>query len=894
MKIFIKTAIFIFLALSALTAHAATSRTIHGWAWSDNIGWISMDNNNCDGTNCTKSVYDYGVDSNPSTGLLYGYAWSDNIGWISFNPADLTGCPSGTCSATIANNKLTGWARALAVSSADDTNCPAKDPDNDGCWDGWISFSGTNPNYGVTIGSASNNKKPFSGYAWGSDVVGWVDMSKVYMDDNVPKVTIDAHFYKPNSGNNVDPIIGSTLIKPNYSSVAIVWSATGATSCAPNSYQSLTKKSAPFTKSTATAGTETNGDKGFILPDTTSFSITCVNSSNNTKATATVVVNVLYASLSATPSGIKYGMTSNLHWQSNGGLCVALSSSYPDDASWTDTLWTGGATLSPTKDGYQDTSVLNPTPQRPSGYDYTYTLKCYNDATKKFFVTDTAVVHVSDVIISGATVTLTADPTYVNSGKTSKLSWSVANAASGTCVATSSGSNGGTDNTWNNLSDSVLNVASGTQSTDALTEDMTYTLSCDDSQGITATATATVSITGLTLSVTPSIIDKNNLSNVSVSWSNTDTSKYSCTRRPKANSTYLSSGAVNGDTVSDSPTVYTLYSYTCTNKSTGKPETVTAPLYVASLTPTQSIVAMDASNTSPSGTMTLDIPNGDNTISCIPGWKSEPKFSYDGTAKILSFTFFNKWTQMVITPTVTCQRFNENGATDPDTVLLNTVLDIISLDVNPKQPIEKNTNVDLTWTTSAGVASCTGSGTGWSGSKTPVSSQTDTVSVGATTTFSLACTDANGKSATANALVNVNKPGFALLPRNQSIKVVNGTGTANVTANPLYGFSNSIPITLAADTSIGGCGTLTKYKCIPSGITVKVVSSNPPNPASIYATSISNSVSLTFTTDPMNPVTLDPNQVYRFWITGSATNATDDTISVDVNGKNFKPIYKQF
>ena len=50
-------------------------------------------------------------------------------------------------------------------------------------WDGWIELSGANHatgdttgNGGVTLNTSTNQ---FSGYAWGSDVVGWVDMSGV-------------------------------------------------------------------------------------------------------------------------------------------------------------------------------------------------------------------------------------------------------------------------------------------------------------------------------------------------------------------------------------------------------------------------------------------------------------------------------------------------------------------------------------------------------------------------------------------------------------------------------------------------------------------------------------------------------------------------------------------
>jgi hypothetical protein len=117
---------------------------LSGYAWSDNIGWVSFDGVKVE------------VNNN-----LSGYAWSDNIGWVSFNEA--TGCPTSPCQPKIEANKIVGWAKALSA-------------DNKG-WDGWISLgtqTGDSISYGPTL---SGNT--FSGFAWGSDVVGWLDFSQV-------------------------------------------------------------------------------------------------------------------------------------------------------------------------------------------------------------------------------------------------------------------------------------------------------------------------------------------------------------------------------------------------------------------------------------------------------------------------------------------------------------------------------------------------------------------------------------------------------------------------------------------------------------------------------------------------------------------------------------------
>lgn len=148
-------------AFKASEVRADASSNVSGFVWSENIGWMSL-NSTSDG-----SAMSYGVNISPltGTGTFSGKAWSENIGWVSFDSADLSGCPSGACSAQVnwSTGAVTGWARVLA---------------NGGGWDGWIKLSDdTNSNWsgkGVKIDTATGK---FSGYAWGSDVVGWIDFA---------------------------------------------------------------------------------------------------------------------------------------------------------------------------------------------------------------------------------------------------------------------------------------------------------------------------------------------------------------------------------------------------------------------------------------------------------------------------------------------------------------------------------------------------------------------------------------------------------------------------------------------------------------------------------------------------------------------------------------------
>ncbi len=136
---------------------ASASDNVSGWAWSENIGWISFNSTNQEGG----TSYGVKVEGN---GNLSGFAWSENIGWISFN--ENSGCPSNPCKAKFAKSsgEVSGWARACAGTINGDCTGASR---SDG-WDGWIRLRGTN--YGVSVAGCQWN-----GYAWGSDVMGWIN-----------------------------------------------------------------------------------------------------------------------------------------------------------------------------------------------------------------------------------------------------------------------------------------------------------------------------------------------------------------------------------------------------------------------------------------------------------------------------------------------------------------------------------------------------------------------------------------------------------------------------------------------------------------------------------------------------------------------------------------------
>ncbi|NQU82597.1 MAG: hypothetical protein HQ539_01485 [Parcubacteria group bacterium] len=135
---------------------AESSDNVSGFAWSETIGWISMNcrNQELQGPRCKNSGYGVHIEDN---GSFTGYAWNENIGWINFAPAGpYPQNPQQSVQVDVETGVLSGWARALSYG---------------GGWDGWISMSGTSPNYGVVINRDTGD---FSGWAWGSVVVGWI------------------------------------------------------------------------------------------------------------------------------------------------------------------------------------------------------------------------------------------------------------------------------------------------------------------------------------------------------------------------------------------------------------------------------------------------------------------------------------------------------------------------------------------------------------------------------------------------------------------------------------------------------------------------------------------------------------------------------------------------
>ena len=133
---------------------------LEGYAWSENLGWISFNCINDD--SCATSNFNvYASGSN-----LNGYAWSENFGWLSFNP-DMSYHPDAPqesakidTDGTVCGEagRACGWARFCSATVNSD--CASENIAGD--WNGWINLGPEVGNY-VTFNELSGD---FSGSAW--------------------------------------------------------------------------------------------------------------------------------------------------------------------------------------------------------------------------------------------------------------------------------------------------------------------------------------------------------------------------------------------------------------------------------------------------------------------------------------------------------------------------------------------------------------------------------------------------------------------------------------------------------------------------------------------------------------------------------------------------------
>lgn len=276
--------IAVFVCVKIVKVEAATSNNMYGYAWSSNIGWVKLNDceNPADDSTCTPAS-GYGVNVLAvAPGTISGYAWSSNLGWITFNSAGcpttaVPGCVAGARADWAAPNSdgsvnIKGWARACSVYA---TGCSgaAASAASLGTWDGYIALDSANAG-GTASGSWGwkiNADHTIAGYAWGSEVIGWLKgiTAKVYIGG--PTAAIKA--------------VPASVLKGGASNLTVTaTNIDGATSCTIAGVNGLVM---------AQSGATWTGIVKVYPIQTTDYTVTCKKGTQSAKASTTVIVTTI-------------------------------------------------------------------------------------------------------------------------------------------------------------------------------------------------------------------------------------------------------------------------------------------------------------------------------------------------------------------------------------------------------------------------------------------------------------------------------------------------------------------------------------------------------------------------------------------------------------------------
>lgn len=433
---------------------ASAGQNVSGWAWGESempdgtaggAGWISF--------NCTSAPYgcgiDYGVNIDLATGIMTGSAWSENYGWIKFD----AGCPagaSGVCGAKLdlATNKLMGWAKVLSGDDVDDG------------FDGWISLNSLNDHnfvtglvqtspfvYGITFAPFTG---VLSGYAWGSDVTGWIQFTDVNVD--IDALGGDLNFVPTVS------VLGSITGLPNTitvpgGSVVLNWNSTSGTvydHCTPTSMPVNASWNSTIINATASnlpplapAFKYKAGITLPVLPGSNVFTLQCFPVDGGAPVTREAVVMVvpgalpplnLYIAGTTNTTGSVYSPYKiDLSWKSdapNFNTAIACHGTRTNAGGVVLSEWDLDAEAVPTVPGTYYTEYGMDVPTDPTYFKITCT-------SLTGFPVDSNLVTINRLLVDegdGPTVSFSGSCTQSTSGLDPYVSWSSSDAIS--CDAT--------------------------------------------------------------------------------------------------------------------------------------------------------------------------------------------------------------------------------------------------------------------------------------------------------------------------------------------------------------------------------------------------------------------------------------------------------------------------
>jgi hypothetical protein len=321
------------------------------------------------------------------------------------------------------------------------------------------------------------------------------------------------------------------------------------------------------------------------------------------------------------------------------------------------------------------------------------------------------------------TASVSATASAVASGAATTLTWSSTNATS--CMAS-----GGWSGTL---------ATSGSQSTGALTQSTTYSLSCTGPSGTSSIASVTVNIIPTaTLAADPTSVLSGGTS--MLTWSSTDAT--SC----QAGGAWSGTLATTGTQPTAALTTDSVFTITCTGPG-GNSAAATASVSVVPL-PTVNLTATPMSIAQGAAAMLTWSSTNATACTASGGWSgSLPASGTQSTGALASSTTYS----------LTC---TGPGGSSGITSTLVTVSPPASAALTAAPlTVALGGSSQLTWT-STNATSCMASG-GWSGSL-PASGSQSTGALNANTAFSLICSGPGGSSALATVSIAIAAPTVSL------------------------------------------------------------------------------------------------------------------------------------
>ncbi len=495
----------------------------------------------------------------------------------------------------------------------------------------------------------------------------------------------------------------------------LTWNATNATSCSASGGWAGNK---PLSGSETTAA----------ITATTTFTLTCTNASGSSSSGAIVTLQTTTPAptltFSANPTSVNSGGSSTLTWSStNATGCTA-------SGGWSGSRQTSGS--------QQITNITATT---------TYTLVCAGAGGNS--PTRNATVTVNGTPPPAPTLTFTANPTAVNAGGSSTLTWTTTNATG--CTA----SNG-----W-----SGARAAAGNQTINGIMATTTYTLQCTGAGGnVTRSATVTVNPTPapaptVDLNASPTNVAVNG--NSTLSW--TSTNATSCT----ASGAWTGSKQVQGSESTGALTNSATYTLTCTGAGGSASDSATV-----TVVPGGGGGGGDGNGDSGGGALSWLTLAFLTLFAILRGTAMKAR---KGLFAVQGFAIFRSASAVSLAACALvlagCGEGDDEG--DGTTVPVPT----LSFNANPTS-VAMGGSTQLSWS-STDATSCTGSGD-WSGTVNPSGTQTIS-NITTNKTFNAQCTGPGGTSATQSVTVTVQSAPAPTATLSANPTSVNSGGSSTLT-----------------------------------------------------------------------------------------------------------------